>query len=195
MSFRFCWRAFAFPLLLFTLSRSYGANSPADSSADIQHKLEHIEQNGAAVHPDQTPTVFTENEINTYFSSGKAELPQGIESVKFQGVPGVITGAARVDFDQLKNGRTSLNPLLSVFSGIHDIVVVAHAHGEGGRGFVHVDSVSLDGVEIPRFVLQLFVEKYLQPRYPSLGLDSEFELPDRIDIAEVGQHILTVTQK
>ena len=63
------------------------------------------------------------------------------------------------------------------------------------RSIVHVDSVSLDGVEIPRFVLQLFVEKYLQPKYPNVGLDSRFGLPDRIDTAIVGQHRLTVAQK
>jgi hypothetical protein len=58
-----------------------------------------------------------------------------------------------------------------------------------------VDSVSLDGVEVPRLVLQLFVEKYLQPRYPEIGIDSRFPLPDRIDTAIVGQHLITLTQK
>jgi len=43
--------------------------------------------------------------------------------------------------------------------------------------------------------LQLFVEKYVQPRYPGLGLDSKFSLPDRIDSATVGAHELTVMQK
>jgi hypothetical protein len=72
---------------------------------------------------------------------------------------------------------------------------MTHAHGEGRRGYVHVDSVSLDNIEVPRFVLQLFVEKYLQPKYPQIGLDSQFALPDLIDSATVGQHQLTVTQK
>ena len=75
------------------------------------------------------------------------------------------------------------------------MVVQAHAHGSGGQGIVQVDTVSLDGVEIPRFVLQLFVEKYLQPKYPNIGLDSRFALPDRIDTATVGRHKLTITQK
>jgi len=58
-----------------------------------------------------------------------------------------------------------------------------------------VDSVSLDGVEIPHFALELFVEKYIQPRYPGIGIDSRFALPDKIDTATVGQHQLAVTQK
>src|SRR5262249_17424591 len=142
-----------------------------------------------------TPTEFTEQEINSYFAAGLVPLPAGVKSVSFEANPGVVTGLSRVDFDQLKAGRNSSNPLLSVFGGVHDVVVVAHAQGAGGQGLVQVDSVSLDGVQIPRFVLEMFVEKYLQPKYPGIGLDSRFALPDRIDIATVGSHKLTVTQK
>jgi hypothetical protein len=39
------------------------------------------------------------------------------------------------------------------------------------------------------------VEKFLTPKYPQIGLDSQFPLPDRIDTATVGLHKLTVTQK
>jgi hypothetical protein len=168
-----------------------------DSSAvaNMERKLEHIKSNGALLHPDQTPTELTEQEINVYFASGQIALPVGVRSVHLEGQPEAITGTARVDFDQLKAGRRSSNPLLSVFTGIHEVVVAAHAHGDGGQGRVQVDSVSLDGVDIPRFILQLFVEKYLQPKYPNVGLDSRFALPDRIDTARVGAHKLTLTQK
>ena len=161
----------------------------------MERKLERIKSNGALPHPDQTPTEFTEHEINAYLASGKVKLPVGVRSVHLEGQPEIVTGTARVDFDQLKAGRRSSNPLLSVFTGIHDVVVVAHAHGAGGQAFVNVDSVSLDNVDIPRFVLQMFVDKYLQPKYPNIGLDSRFALPNRIDTARVGAHKLTVTQK
>jgi C1A family cysteine protease len=163
--------------------------------ASMQRKLEHVQSNGALAHPDTASTEFSEQEINAYFASGSVKLPAGVQSATFQGQPGIVTSTARVDFDQLKTGRNSSNPLLSVFTGVHDVVVVAHAHGIGGQGFVHVDSVSLDGVEIPAFVLQIFVQKYLQPRYPNIGLDSRFALPDRVDTATVGLHTLTLTQK
>ena len=165
------------------------------SVASMERKLRHLENNGAQVHPDPTPTEITESEVNAYFASGRMDLPAGVDSVRFQSEPGVVTADTRVDFDRLKDGTSSVNPLLAVFTGIHDVVVVAHAHGAGSTGFVHVDSVSLDGVEIPRFALQLFVEKFLQPQYPDVGLDSRFRLPDRIASATVGEHKLTVLQK
>jgi hypothetical protein len=191
--------AFCLILLTLTLTEAAAAqNKPLQNSAAVasmDRKLQRIEANGASAYPDQTPTEFTEEEVNSYLASGRVQLPSGVQSVNFQGEPGVITANTRVDFDQLKAGKRSSNPLLGVFSGVHDVVVQAHAHGSGGQGIVNVDAVSLDGVEIPRFVLQLFVEKYLQPKYPNIGLDSHFALPDRIDTATVGRHKLTVTQK
>jgi hypothetical protein len=171
------------------------AATPASDVASARKKLRHIEENGQVARPDQTPTILTETELNAYLVSGEIVYPDGVKSVKLQGEPGVITGTTKVDFDQLREGVNSSNPLLSIFSGIHDVTVVAHAHGAARQGYVHVDSVSLDGVEVPRFLLNLFVEKYLQPKYPELGLDSRFSLPDRIDSAVVGTHQLTMVQK
>jgi hypothetical protein len=187
-----------FSLLIIFLSL-LSANSPAKThsadAASMGQKLRHIESNGQSARPDQTPTVITEQEVNAYLASDNVALPTGVRSVKLEGQPGTITGSAQIDFDRIREGSRSSNPLLSVFSGVHDVIVHAHAYGAARQGYVHVDSVSLDGVEVPRFVLQLFVEKYLQPKYPELGLDSRFALPDRVDTATVGEHKLTVTQK
>jgi hypothetical protein len=161
----------------------------------MELKLRRVEANGRLAHPSAAPTTFTEQEANSYLASDKVKLPAGVQWVKLQGAPGIITGEAQVDFDRLREGTHSSNPLLSIFSGVHDVVVVAHAHGASGKGHVDVDSVSLDGVAIPEFVLEIFVERFLQPRYPQIGLDSQFALPDKIDIATVGLHQLTVTQK
>ena len=181
--------------LLFLLSLcSFGAPCSADL-ASMEQKLQRIEANGRTSHPDQTPTVFTESEVNCYLASKDVNLPEGVKSLKLTGEPGIISGTAQVDFDRVREGSHSSNPLLGIFSGVHEVVVVTHTHGAGGEGFVHVDSASLDGVDVPRFVLQLFVDKYLQPKYPEIGLDSHFQLPDRGDTATVGLHKLTLTQK
>ena len=163
--------------------------------AGFERKLEHVQQNGAQPHPDPSPTEFFEQEVNGYFASGSVELPAGVRSVVFQEQPGIIIATARVDFDELRAGKNSYNPLLSIFSGIHDVVVNSHAYGTKREGFVHVDSVSLDGVDVPPFILQLFVEKYLKPKYPNIGIDSRFALPAKVDAATVGLHRVTVTQQ
>lgn len=184
----------AWPLLTgHSQAQSRSAPNPA-VVASFERKLQHLQSNGAQPNPDPSPTEFSEQEINAYFVSGNVELPAGVRSVVFQEQPGVVIGTSRVDFDQLKAGKNSYNPLLSVFSGLHDVVVTAHAYGAKREGLVHVDSVSLDGVEVPQFVLELFVEKYLKPKYPNIGMDSRFALPARVDAATVGLHKVAVTQ-
>lgn len=168
-------------------------NSPELSSAE--RKLKHIEENARLPHPNPKPTVLTEQEVNAYLASDQVRLPAGVESVKLEGEPGIINGTAQIDFDRVRAGIHSSNPLLAIFTGVHEVVVDTHAHGAAGEGIVHVDSVSLDGIEVPNFVLQLFVEKYLQPRYPQIGIDSRFKLPDRIDTATVGEHQVTIVQR
>jgi hypothetical protein len=171
------------------------AKTPPSGVASMEQKLHHIETNAGKTRPDQTPTIFSEKEVNAYIASDNVELPVGVQSVKLVGLPGVITGTAQVDFDRVREGAHSSNPLLSIFSGVHEVVVVARAHGARKTGYVHVDSVSLDGVEVPHLLLELFVEKYLTPKYPQIGIDSQFALPNRIDTATVGLHQLAVTQK
>jgi hypothetical protein len=190
-----------FALLIFFCAAFWAAANPASSKdnaalARCERKLDHIEANGRVVHPNQTPTVLTEQELNAYLASDQIELPAGVDSVKLEAEePGIVHGTARIDFDKVRVGVRSSNPLLEIFSGIHEVVVNTHARAAEGQGYVHVDSVFLDGIEVPRFVLELFVEKYLETKNPRIGLDSRFALPDRIDRAIVGQHQITLTQK
>jgi len=187
---------FFLTMLAAGLFQAWSAPAPvSEAASSAQRKIDHIEANGALAHPDPAPTVFTEQEINTYIGSGKIQLPDGVQSVHLVGVDSIVTGTSRVDFDRFKTGQKSTNPLLSLFSGVHDIEIRAQAQGSGGTGTVHVDSVVLDGTEIPHFLLALFVEKYLKPKYPNVGIDTRIALPDKIDTAMIGKHILTVVQK
>jgi hypothetical protein len=176
------------------LSQNRASANPALIAA-LEKKVQHLQSNADRKPPDSTPTEFSEAEINAYLASGNIDLPAGVQSVALQEQPEIVTGTSRVDFDQLKSGKNSYNPLLSVFSGVHDVIVTAHAYGAHGEGFVHVDSVSIDGVEVPQFVLELFVQKYLKPKYPNVGIDSRFALPVRVDTATVGLHKVTVIQQ
>ena len=173
------------------------ASSVPDSrlAASMQAKLDHIQQNGQRSRPDQSPTVMTEEEVNDYMASNHIELPKGVKKLRFEGRSGVVTAFLNVDFDELREGQKSANPMLSVFSGRHDVRVEATASGAGGQGKASVREVTIDGISVPRMALEYFVSKYLTPKYPNVGLDSQFQLPDRIDLATVGYHKLTVTQK
>jgi hypothetical protein len=174
--------------------------SPQSSSGhrlaeSLQRKLDHIQQNAQLSSPNPAPTVMTEDEINDYIASGHITLPQGVKKVILQGRSGVITAFANIDFDEIRAGQHSSNPFLSLFNGRHDVRVEADADASNGQGHVHVRSVNLDGADIPPVALQFFVTKYITPKYPNVGIDSQFNLRDKVDTATVGYHKLTVTQR
>lgn len=171
------------------------AQSAHRLAESMQSKLDHINQNAQRNPPDQTPTVMTEEEINDYFASGTVKLPVGVKKVVVQGQSGVIDAVVNVDFDEIRAGQRSSNPLLAIFSGQHQVRLDADASGSGGQGKVHVRNVTIDGVDVPPVALEYFVQKYVTPKYPNAGIDSEFQLPAKIDLATVGYHKLTVTQK
>lgn len=160
----------------------------------LQRKLNHLDQNAKLSHPDPTPTVMTEEEINDYIAAGRVKLPQGVKKVTFQGQSGMLTSLATIDFDEIRAGQRSSNPLLSLFNGVHNVRVESDAAAAGGQGKVHIRTVSIDGLDVPRIALEFFLSRYVTPKYPNVGMDSVFQLPDRIDRATIGYHKLTVTQ-
>jgi hypothetical protein len=179
-------------LLAFASTRPLRLTGPALS---MQHKLDFIETNAQRPQPNRNPTEMNEQEINAYVNSGAVKLPAGVSNVHLVGTDGSVTGTSRVDFDKVKEGRSSSNPLLSVFSGVHDVEVRVHGMGTNGRANIDVDSVSIDGVGVPRLALSFFIDHYLKPKYPGVGMHSTFVMPDRVDTAIVGDHVLTVLQK
>ena len=133
--------------------------------------------------------------MNAWFREGGYKLPQGVEKVIFHSQPDAIIADATVDFDAVKQGKRNLNPLLSMFSGVHEVQVTAAASAQNGQGHVVIQAVSIDGVEVPHLALELFVNKYVTPKYPNVGLDNQFAAPDRIDSATVGNDNALLSQK
>jgi hypothetical protein len=190
-------------ILAVTLAPQQAPRRPASSTEAMyqaqadrcQRKFDHIRQNGSQTRPDQTPTVINRGELNAWFASGRVQLPTGVHQVRFSSTPGVVDATARVNFDEITARQQSSNPLLSLFSGEHDVRVVARCDAGGGEGHVHVQTVELDGTAIPRVALEFFLDHYVNPKHPEVGMDSTFRLPYRIDTATVGENELSITQK
>ncbi len=182
-----------------TLAVSLTARGQADHHSpefrSIEQKIEYLRHNAAKFKPDPRPTELTERETNAYFNEGGVKLPKGVTNVRLTSQPGVIDGHAKVDFETITEGKGSSNPLLSLFSGAHDVHIVAEAAGAVGTGTIRVQSAYLDGIELPQMVLQFFAQRYITPRYPHVGITSTFKLPLRIDSAIVEAGRVQLVQK
>jgi hypothetical protein len=161
----------------------------------MEQKIAYLKTNAALEHPDPKPTEITEDEANAYFAEGGVKMPQGVSGLKLTAQPGTLDGHANIDFDAITEKARSKNPLLAVFTGVHDAHVVAQASGSRGTGTITVQKVELDGIEIPQMMLQFFVDRYLKAKYPNVGLATTFKLPLRIDSAAVGSGKVALLQK
>ncbi len=173
------------------------AASHSAAFQDAQRKFQDIAENGRLRQPKPKTTVLTADEINAYLAEGGVALPDAVQRARFSSLPGMVTAAARIDFARLTASRRISNPLMAMlFTGVHDVSVEARAGGDGGIGFVTVESVTIDGIKVPRAAMQFLVDYYLRPKYgPNVGLDSRFPLPAHIDAVVVGNDQVTVTQR
>jgi hypothetical protein len=161
----------------------------------FQNKLDFLERNSHSKPVQRRSTQINADEVNAWFREGGYKLPQGVQKVVFHGQPDTIVANATVDFDEVKQGKRNLNPLLSVFSGVHDVQVSATASAQNGQGHVTIQTVSIDDVGVPHLALEMFVKRYITPKYPDVGLDNTFQMPDRIDTATVGHDTALLTQR
>lgn len=185
--------AFLFFVTALLVAQSQSHHSAAYRS--MEQKVAHLKQNAAREHPDPKPTEITQDEANAYFAEGGVKMPKGVTDLKLAATPGLIDGHAKADFDAITEKARSKNPLLAIFTGVHDVHVVAQANGSNGTGTIAVQKVELDNIEIPQMVLQLFVDRYLKSKYPNVGLTSTFKLPLRIDSAKVETGKVVLVQK
>ena len=81
---------------------------------------------------------------------------------------------ARIDFDTLTEKARSSNPLLSLFTGVHQVRIVAQAGGSGGTASIRAQSVYLDGTQIPQMLVDLFVRHYVTSKYAHVGTTTTF---------------------
>ena len=171
----------------------------AEAAASASRKLDGI-LNPSISSSRSITTRFTEQEVNSYIHYDLAsEYPPGISKVNLNFVPGSISGSADVDFDKLKSARSSgtgggegLGMLSYLFRGVHTINCEGAFSAVNGLGRFSLGEVSIDGLVLPRPLVDFLVASYLKPRFPALNLDHPFRLPDSIDAAEVGQGSLQV---
>jgi hypothetical protein len=172
------------------------AGTANDKLADqFAARLHHIQQNGISATPDPAPTVLPDDEGNAYFVAGRVKLPASVQQLRYSTTPGTVNAVARIDFDVLTQNSTSNNPLLSLFSGVHDVRVIADASAQNGTATVTAQSVEIDGIAVPGMALEYFVNKYLTPKYPNVGMTSRFKLPSRVDSAKVEAAKVTAYQR
>ena len=132
--------------------------------------------------------TVTAADANAYWQGpGATRLPAGVSSLRLSAEPGVLTGSARVAFDQL-GAHAQESWLLKMLHGAHTVaararVVSAHAP----RATLTVEQVWLDGHEIPGLVVDAAIAAFVTVEHPELGRTFSVPLPRHASSVSEGQ--------
>jgi hypothetical protein len=133
-------------------------------------------------------TTVTENEVNSYlYYELRQDLPTGViePSVTALG-PGRVAGRAVVDLDAVrKASRASSGGLLDFrryLNGRVPVTATGVLRASNGVGRFELESATVGGVPVPKWLLQEIVAHYSKSAEDpdGVGLDDPFELPAQI---------------
>ncbi len=127
---------------------------------------------GAAGQGDSFGSVrISEVEANSYLQYEMLPyFPPGVSRIRLKFRPARPQGSLRVDFGKLKAAfGGSGNPLVDYFlQGVHTLEVDGTFISSGGTARFTLQTVTLDGVTLPRMVVDFLIERYLKPSYPEV---------------------------
>jgi hypothetical protein len=136
--------------------------------------------------PSQRLTTITEREVNAYLAfDAQGDIPSGVvePSVTILG-NGRLSGRAVVDLDAVRKQQnpTSLLDPMSYLTGHLPVTAAGVLKTSEGVGHFELESATVGGVPLPKFLLQQILTYYSRtPTTPSgINLDDPFALPARI---------------
>jgi hypothetical protein len=185
------------------LAALQAVQAPSRADADrMEKKVQAIFERSVAPPQLAKPlkTSFTEQELNAYLQlePEAVGLPEGLKQARVTLLDGgKVDTRALVDLDAVRTAvkRGWLDPLAYV-TGMHEVRTIGTLRGANGKGVYTFESASLNGVPVPRTVLQELLAFYTRsPETPrGFVLDEPFDLPVGIRELELRRGAATVIQ-
>jgi hypothetical protein len=166
----------------------------------MKQKVAAIQAHGEQPSKQPRRTTVTEGEVNSYIAYELTDtLPAGVvnPSVTAPG-DGRVSGRAVVDLDAVRKAgkSTGLLDLRSYLTGSVPVTAAGVIRATNGVGRFELESATVGGVPIPKWLLQEIISHYSKsPEHPAgISLDDPFELPARIREIQVQRGLAIVVQ-
>ncbi len=75
----------------------------------------------------------------------------------------------------------------------HNLFVKGKLSGEDGRGKFDLEDIKVDGIPMPKILIQTLFTKYVKPKYPEADLKEPFDLPWGIRAIDIQQGKAKIT--
>jgi hypothetical protein len=152
----------------------------------LQSKIDHIKKVGQSSnqHPN-IETEVSEEELESYvLFSLRDQIPFQLDSINVKLTPGTVAADTQMTF----NSNTTGNPVLdALVGGTHNLSVRSRLSGADGVGKFDLEEVRVDGIPVPKVLIQTLVDKYVKPKYPDVDLKAPFDLPWGIRAIDIGE--------
>ena len=183
-----------FALLAFLVTAE-AVNTSRPQSDSFAKKLAIIKQQAAESPKSARRTTVTEGELNSWFVyRAPPLLPVGVKDPSVTVVGnGKLVGVVTVDLDDVGKSKSGA---WNVLAGRVPISLSGVLRTKDGKGQFELQSASLSGVPLPKFLLQEIVAHYTrdEDRPSGIRLDDPFTLPANIKQIDVGQGQAVVIQ-
>jgi len=143
----------------------------------LQAKIDDIKsaETSRSSKPQGKQTEVTEAELESFvLFSLRDKIPVKLDSIAVQLLPGAVSADTQVTFNSNNTGNSIVDSLVG---GTHNLFVKGNLSGDERRGKFDLVEVKLDGIPVPRVLIQTLVDKYVKPKYPEVDLREPFDLP------------------
>ena len=174
--------------LLALLVTAEAVNTSRPQSDSFAKKLAIIKQHAAQSPKSTRRTTVTEGELNSWFVyRAPPLLPVGVKDPSVTVVGnGKLVGVVTVDLDDVGKSKSGA---WNVLGGRVPITLSGLLRTKDGKGQFDLQSASVSGLPLPKFLLQEIVAHYTrdEDRPNGIRLDDPFDLPASIKQIDVGQ--------
>jgi len=181
--------------LLALLVTAEAVNTSRPQSDSFAKKLAIIKQHAAQSPKSTRRTTVTEGELNSWFVyRAPPLLPVGVKDPSVTVVGnGKLVGVVTVDLDDVGKSKSGA---WNVLGGRVPISLSGVLRTKDGKGQFDLQSASLSGLPLPKFLLQEIVAHYTrdEDRPNGIRLDDPFDLPASIKQIDVGQGQAIIVQ-
>jgi hypothetical protein len=146
----------------------------ARAAKALQVKIDDIKEAQAAGRNGKEVEV-SDTELESYvLYELRQDIPVQMDSIDIQLTPGTVAADTQMTFTNLNTGNPVVDTLVT---GTHNLFVKGRFTGKASRGKFDLDEIRVDGIPVPRILIESLFEKYVKPKYPDADLKEPFDLP------------------
>jgi hypothetical protein len=183
---KIAWVVVAAVLLGAGVNLAITGHQPTRQAAEeLQVKIDTIQKASTIEPRDPEQMEVSDLELESYvLFSLKEQIPARVDSFDVQLTRDTVAADTRLTFAS----NSTRNPVIdALIAGTHDVFLKGKFSARDGMGKFDLEQVRVDGIPVPKSVIQALVERYVNPKHPDVDLNSPFEMPWGIENLTIRQ--------